>query len=56
MRKSDKKMIWSMFSFIVNLLWDIRNELNRGLDNINHYSQKEYDRFEEKSREWIEEE
>ena len=27
MRKSDKKMIWSMFSFIVNLLWDIRDRI-----------------------------
>jgi hypothetical protein len=62
MRKSDRKMFWSMFSFIVNLLWDIRDYISvipPHQDNgwpVNHYSKKEYDKLESKSREWIEEE
>jgi len=62
MRKSDRKMLFSMFSFIVNLLWDIRELISVIPPHkdtgwpINHYSKKEYDKLEENYRDWIEEE
>jgi len=43
MRKSDKRILFDMFSFLTNLLWDIRHELHQLIthgnsrDDINCY-------------------